>query len=125
MKKMIKTLCAAAALAVLGSAAFAKLPPPSDEAKAKAAEAAAKAAWAGKVDAFKLCQSQDRVVAHYKKAPAASDARPAAAVAAVAAPSGACVDPGPFVYVPAGAAPAAPAVTPAPAASAADPVKKP
>ncbi|HSO45196.1 MAG TPA: hypothetical protein VLQ47_06720 [Rhodoferax sp.] len=122
MKKMIKTLCAAAALAVLGPAAFAKLPPPSDEAKAKAAEAAAKAAWAGKVDAFKLCQSQDRVVAHYKKAPVASDAKPAATVAAGAAPSGACVDPGPFVYVPAGAAPAA---TPAPAASAADPARKP
>ena len=122
MKKMIKTLCAAAALALLGSAAFAKLPPPSDEAKAKAAEAAAKTAWAGKVDAFTLCKAQDRVVAHYKKAPAASDAKPAATVAAGAAPSGACVDPGPFVYVPAGAAPAA---TPAPAASAADPAKKP
>ncbi|HEX5698574.1 MAG TPA: hypothetical protein VFX90_07995 [Rhodoferax sp.] len=122
MKKMIKTLCAAAALALLGSAAFAKLPPPTEEAKAKAAEAAAKTAWAGKVDAFTLCKAQDRVVAHYKKAPAASDAKPAATGAAGVAPSGACVDPGPFVYVPAGAAPAA---TPAPAASAADPAKKP
>lgn len=111
MKKMMKTLCAASVLALLSSVAGAKLPAPSDEAKAKAAEAAAKGAWAGKVDAFKLCQSQDRVVAHYKKA----------AVAKGAAPASACVDPGPFVYTPAGAAPAAAA---APAASAAVPAKK-
>lgn len=109
-KKMMKSLCVAGVLAVLGSVASAKLPAPSDEAKAKAAEAAAKAAWAGKVDAFKLCQSQDRVVAHYKKAP----------VAKGAAPASACVDPGPFVAAPAGAAPAAAA----PAASAAVPAKK-
>jgi len=31
---------------------MAKLPAPSDEAKAKAAEAAAKTAWTGKVDGF-------------------------------------------------------------------------
>ena len=36
--------------------ALAKLPPPSDEAKAKAAEAAAKAAWSDKVGAYQLCQ---------------------------------------------------------------------
>lgn len=117
MKKMMKTLCAASVLALLSSVAAAKLPAPSDEAKAKAAEAAAKAAWAGKVDAFKLCQSQDRVVAHYKKAPVAKDANPAVKGAA---PASACVDPGPFVYTPAGAAPAAAA----PAASAAVPAKK-
>lgn len=122
MKKMMKALCTASVLALLGSVATAKLPAPSDEAKAKAAEAAAKTAWAGKVDAFKLCQSQDRVVAHYKKAPVASDAKPAAKAAAGAAPASACVDPGPFVYTPAGAAPA---VAAAPAASAAVSAKKP
>ncbi len=37
-------------------AVSAKLPPPSDEAKAKAAEAAAKTAHNGKVDAYKLCK---------------------------------------------------------------------
>ncbi len=42
------------ALGLAGSA-WAKLPAPSDEAKAKAAEAAAKTAHNGKVDAFKLC----------------------------------------------------------------------
>ena len=57
------------ALGLAGSA-WAKLPPPSDEAKAKAAEAAAKTAHAGKIDAFKLCKSID---------------------------TPACVDPGPYV----------------------------
>lgn len=118
MKKIIKTLCSAAALALLTSVALAKLPPPSDEAKAKAAEAAPKSAWAGKVDAFKLCRSQDNVVAYYKKAAMGKDAK---AVAKGAAPASACVDPGPFVYVPAGAA--APAT--AAAAAAAAPAKKP
>lgn len=121
MKKMMKTLCTAVVLALLGSVAAAKLPAPSDEAKAKAAEAAAKAAWAGKVDAFQLCKAQDKVVAHYKKAPMAKDAKPAAKGAPGAAPASACVDPGPFVYTPANAAPAAAA---APAASAAVPAKK-
>lgn len=121
MKKMMKTLCTATVLALLGSVASAKLPAPSDEAKAKAAEAAAKAAWAGKVDGFKLCQSQDKVAAHYKKALLAKDAKLAVKGAAGAAPASACADPGPFVYTPAGAAPAAAA---APAASAAVPAKK-
>lgn len=48
-------------------AASAKLPPPSDEAKAKAAEAKAKADEAAKKDAENLGKAQDRVAAHYKK----------------------------------------------------------
>jgi hypothetical protein len=92
-----------AALAVAGSA-MAKLPALSDEAKAKAAEAAAKTAHAGKVDAFQLCKAQDKVAARTNKA-----AKPA--------PS-ACVDPGPFVYTLAPpAAPAAPAASAAVAAA--------
>ena len=79
-------------------AAVAKLPAPSDEAKAKAAEAAAKTAHAGKVDAYKLCLSQDRVAAHYRNT--APSAKPAAAVG-----SG-CTDPGPFAYTPPAAKPA-------------------
>lgn len=120
MKKMMKTLCAASVLALLSSVAAAKLPAPSDEVKAKAAEAAAKAAWAGKVDAFQLCKAQDRVVAHYKKAAVAKDAKPAAKGAPSAASASACADPGPFVYTPAGAAPAA-AAPAAPAAVAKKP----
>ncbi len=86
MKNWMTSLLTAAALVLLGSAAFAKLPPPSDEVKAKAAEAAPKAAWAGKVDAYQLCKAQDRAVAHYLKIAGKG-----------AAPTSTCVDPGPFV----------------------------
>jgi hypothetical protein len=113
------------ATALLGSAglAFAKLPPPDDAAKAKAAETAAKAAWQSKVDSFQLCKSQDRVVAMYKKtaakpmagpgakvtSPAAAASASASAAAAgtspptgvpVAAAPAPCSDPGPFAYAP-------------------------
>jgi len=73
--------------------AAARLPAPSPEAAAKAAEAAAKTAWAGKVDNYKLCLAQDRVAAHYRKTSPA--AKPAAATSAAA-----CTDPGPFAYTP-------------------------
>jgi hypothetical protein len=76
------------ALGLAGSA-WAKLPAPSDEAKAKAAEAAAKTAHAGKIDAFKLCKSIDRVAAHVQKTNKAKMGKP------VDTP--ACVDPGPYV----------------------------
>jgi len=89
MNASLKTLCLTTALACVASAALAKLPAPSDEAQAKAAETAAKTAWTGKVNAFKLCKVQDQVVAQYKKA-----------TDKAAAPSGACADPGPFVYTP-------------------------
>ena len=62
-KKLVFTACAAA----VSSLALAKLPPPDDAAKAKTAETAAKAAWQAKVDAFKLCQVQDRVAGQYRK----------------------------------------------------------
>jgi len=98
----------AVAVGLGGCAAFAKLPPPSDEAKAKAAEAAAKTAWSGKVAAFQLCKSQDKVAAAYL-AQARKDGK---AANPIATPP--CADPGPFVYPPpeAGAAPAV-AATPA------------
>ncbi|MEQ1658814.1 MAG: hypothetical protein ABL896_08555 [Hylemonella sp.] len=102
--KFIAVFIAACALSV---SALAKLPAPNDEAKAKAAEAAAKTAHAGKVDGYKLCKSQDKVAAQYRKSgKAGKDAKPVAT-----AP---CADPGPFVYKPAtAAAPAAPAAAPA------------
>ena len=91
MKKLLITALAM----VAASLAFAKLPALSDEAKAKAAEAAAKSAWAGKLDNYLLCKSQDKVaVSYYKTAKAtAKDAKPAA----VTPP---CADPGAFAYVP-------------------------
>jgi len=122
MTTTIKTLCAASALALLSAVSLAKLPPPSDAAKAKADEAKAKAAWTAKVGGYKLCLAQERVVAHYKKVPAAKPAaKPVAKGAAPAA--GACADPGPFVYAPNAAAATAAATPAAPAAVAA--AKKP
>ena len=123
----MKNLCIAVILAAACSAGMAKIPPPvlDDAAKEKAAEAAAKAAWQAKLDAFQLCRVQDRVAAAYRKtagaaaataarpasAPAAAAAAPAAMVAAnpavpggtAAAPAGAptptpCADPGAFAY---------------------------
>jgi hypothetical protein len=111
------------AVLLLGASALviAKLPAPSDEAKAKAAEASAKTAWSGKVDAFKLCKTQDKVAA--KAAKSGKAGKPVAT-----AP---CADPGPFVYTPAvvvaAAAPvaAAPAAAPAKPAAAAAPAAAP
>ena len=99
--------------ALFMASAWAKLPPPSDEAKAKAAEAAAKAAWSGKVDAYKLCKSMDATAAHYfaQAKKAGKEVKPPVATEA-------CADPGPFVYTPPEATPAAaapPAVAAAPA----------
>ncbi len=79
-----------AALSALPAAA--KLPEPSAEAKAKAAEAAARTAWANKVSDYKLCQSMDRVAARYR-----ADRKSAGAEAKPATPTPACADPGPFV----------------------------
>jgi hypothetical protein len=102
------TVCAA--LSVLAStSALAKLPAPNDEAKAKAAEAAAKTAHTNKVASYQLCKSMDAVAASYQ-AKAKQEGK------AVKEPTktDACADPGPFVY-----APPAPASAPAGAAPAA------
>jgi len=105
--KTIKTPMLLACAVICGSmltlsVASAKLPAPSDEAKAKAAEAAAKTAHGGKVDGYKLCQTMEATAASYyanaKKA--SKETKPPAATPP-------CTDPGPFVYTP--APPAAPA----------------
>jgi hypothetical protein len=109
----------------LSASVHAKLPPLSDEAKAKAAEAAAKTAHAGKVDNYLLCKSIDKTAAHYYKTAKAErkETKPPVATAP-------CVDPGKFVYEPApaattsAAAPAAPAA-PSPGAAAAPATAKP
>ncbi|MFN5774651.1 MAG: hypothetical protein ACK45K_00150 [Burkholderiaceae bacterium] len=105
----------ALALLMACSASFAKLPPLSDEAKAKAEETTAKAAHTAKADAYDLCRAQDRVAAHVNKHNKAKAGKPVAT-----AP---CADPGKFVYTPAPviattAAASVPAAT-APAAPAA------
>ena len=110
---MKKTLLVLSALAI-GFSAAAKLPAPSEEAKAKAAEAAAKTAHGNKVADFQLCKSREKVAAHYYKTNGKGKAAPAATPA--------CVDPG--AYKPAETTAAAPAVAPAGAKPAAAPAKK-
>lgn len=87
---MMKKLGICLAL-LLSSSAFAKLPPPDDAAKAKAAEAKAKAVWTDKTAAFQLCKAQNRTAERYrkesKKPPLSSNDTK-------------CEDPGPFVYSP-------------------------
>jgi hypothetical protein len=89
--------------ALLAASAAAKLPPLSDDAKAKAAEAAAKTAHGNKVADFQLCKSMNKTAAVYyeQSKKANKDVK-----APTATPD--CADPGPF-----GAAPAAPAAVPA------------
>lgn len=91
----MKKILIVSLLASVSVLALAKLPPPSDEAKAKAAEAAAKAAWAGKVDAYRSCQSQDKVAAGYYAAAKAAGKETKPAIATPA-----CADPGVFAYLP-------------------------
>ncbi len=97
-----------AGVLLVATAAIAKLPALSDEAKAKAAEAGAKTAWSAKVEGFLLCKSQDKVAAHYYKTAKANRKETKAPVAT--AP---CADPGVFAYTPAAPAPAAAASAPA------------
>ncbi|OOG58656.1 hypothetical protein [Polaromonas sp. C04] len=93
----MKQLLIASLVFVACSAALAKLPTPvlSDEAKAKALEAAAKTAWSSKVDGYLLCKSQDKVAADYFAAAKAAGKQVGPAVATPA-----CTDPGPFAYTP-------------------------
>lgn len=116
MKKLFLIM----SLAVVATAAQAKLPAPvlDDAAKAKADEAKAKTAHAGKVDAYKLCLSMDKAAAHYQKTAAASGK---AVKPATSTPP--CADPGPFVWPAPATAAATPAAPAAPAAAAA-PAKK-
>ena len=92
---MARTLIAALSFALVFGAVQAKLPAPSEEATAKAAEAAAKTAHTGKVDGYKLCLSMDRVAKSYLEQ--AKKNGKATQPATVTAP---CADPGLFVYVP-------------------------
>jgi hypothetical protein len=109
----------AVVLALVATSVLAKLPAPNDEAKAKAAEAAAKTAWGNKVADFQLCKSMERVAAGY-----ATSAKKAGKETKPATATPPCADPGPFVYAPPGSASApAAAVATAPAAPAPAPKK--
>lgn len=115
LKHIIIAVCGLAFAAV----GVAKLPAPTPEQQAAAAMNAAKAAHAGKADAYKLCMSQEKVADAYVQQQKASgkvytpEATPA------------CVNPGPFVPPAAtpvaAAAPAQPAAPAKPAAAPAQP----
>lgn len=102
---MNKKIFLTAAAALMASTAFAKLPTPvlTEEAKVKAAEAAAKTAHGNKVADFQLCKSREATAAHYYKTAKAAgkETKPPTEVPP-------CADPGAFVFPPpaAGAAPA-------------------
>ena len=110
MKKTFISLATVLFAGLFSASAMAKLPALSDEAKAKAAEAAAKTAHGNKVADFQLCKSREKVAAHYYKT-AKANGKPTNPP--VATPP--CVDPGAYV---AAAPAAAPAVAAAPAAGA-------
>ena len=103
-------LAAVAMSIALPIAVLAKLPPLSDDANAKAAEATAKTAHGDKVAAYKLCQSMDKVAAKY-----IADAKKGGKDVAPTA-STPCADPGAFAFTP-----AAPATKPIEAAGAHSP----
>ncbi len=95
---------------MVATLAWSKIPAPvlTEEAKAAAAEAAAKTAHGNKVADFQLCKSMDMAAANYVKTAKAAgkDTKPPATLPP-------CADPGPYV------------VAGAPAVSAAAPVGKP
>ncbi|HET7200111.1 MAG TPA: hypothetical protein VFI80_04780 [Burkholderiales bacterium] len=62
-----RILIMSAAMAATAGTVWAKLPPPSDEAKAKAAEAKAKADQAAKKESEYLAKAQDKAVTNYRK----------------------------------------------------------
>ena len=90
MKSIARTICAVWA-ATCCALALAKLPAPTDDAKGKATEAAAKSAWTDKVGLYKTCLAMDRVAARYR-----ADAKAAGKEAAAPTPLPACADPGPY-----------------------------
>ncbi|MEY3639250.1 MAG: hypothetical protein RIR68_2383 [Pseudomonadota bacterium] len=116
MKKTFISLATVVLASLFSVSAMAKLPALSDEAKAKAAEAAAKTAHGNKVADFQLCKSREKVAAHYYKTAKATGKQ---TTPPVATPP--CADPGPFVA----AAPAAPAAVAAAGAKPAVPVAAP
>jgi len=84
---------AAALLAVtVASLASAKLPDPTDDAKAKSVEAAAKSAWSDKVGGYQTCLADDRVADGYRRTLKATGKD-----APVPTPTPPCADPGPYV----------------------------
>ncbi len=79
-------LTALLATTAMAGPALAKLPPLSEDAQARAAQAAQKAAWDSSVNAYKVCQIEDRLAKAYREK--VKDAPPAL-------PAPPCAEPGP------------------------------
>src|ERR1035437_2857495 len=92
MLRTAMRLVAALIAATFSASVSAKLPPPTDEDKALAAEAAAKAAWTDKVGLYQLCLAMDRTAAAYRKSIYAAGKNVPVPVAT--AP---CADAGPYL----------------------------
>jgi len=104
----IQRLIPALVLTAAAGTASAKLPAMDDAAKAKAAEAAAKAGWQAKVDTYQLCKVQDRIAARYgDKAHAIKAPASAASATAVKTTAAAPSAPASAASAPASAAAAA------------------
>ena len=105
-------------VALFAGAAMATLPPPTEEAKAQAAVAAARSAWTDKVAQYQLCLAMDRTAETYRRSLKAAQKDVPAPIAT--AP---CADPGPFLspVANAGAKPLEAAGAHSPPATAASP----
>ena len=91
----IVALTLALSSALICAAASAKLPPVSDEAKAKAGETAARAQWSDKVAAYQLCVAMDRTADAYRKSAKSTGKE---APQPIETPP--CSNPGPFAASP-------------------------
>ena len=100
---MLKHIIVAVCGLAFAAAGVAKLPAPTPEQQAAAALNAAKAAHAGKVGAYTLCMSQNKIADDYIKQQKATGK----VYTPEATPP--CVNPGPFVPPAVAAAPAQPA----------------
>ena len=80
-----------AAIFAYSGLASAKLPPPTEEAKSLAAQAAAKAAWSDKVSLYKTCKAMDRTAEAYR-----NNLKTAGKDAPNPMATPPCADPGPY-----------------------------
>jgi len=78
--------------AAFASSALATLPPPTEDAKMRAMDTAAKAVWSDKVASYKTCLAMERTVDAYRRGLKAEGKEAPAPV-----PTPACADPGPYV----------------------------
>ena len=79
---------------MVAGVASAKLPAATDEAAAKAAEAAAKSAWSDKVGAYQTCRADERVAEAYRR-----NLKSTGKEVPIPTPTAPCTDPGPYASV--------------------------